>query len=272
MLGGNGCEQAGSLQGTKHVAFQATCCRLWGMSYRLLAFPNAIAKGHPCHGRFIRPELLAKLADLVKAGATIVWPRPVVSPGLQSYPQCDSANAAGEVVSTRVESVPTPLTLRGLWTLRFPSGPNAPTELALDKLISWTKHDNPNVRYFSGTAAYQTEFSLPQEFLEKNLRVYLDLGIVKNLAEVRLNGRPCGLLWKEPFRLDVTAAIKPGRNQLEVRVTNLWPNRLIGDTFLPEAKRLARTNLWVFNRQSPLLESGLLGPVEVRVAERIPVD
>jgi len=101
------------------------------------------------------------------------------------------------------------------------------------------------------------------------VRVYLHLGVVKELAEIRVNGRDCGLLWEIPFRADVTNAVRPGKNQLEIKVTNLWPNRLIGDTFLPEGKQFTRTNIAAFTQNSPLLESGLLGPVELHAAQLI---
>ena len=99
----------------------------------------------------------------------------------------------------------------------------------------------------------------------------MNLGVVKNLAEIRLNDRPCGLLWKHPFRVDVTDALQPGKNTLEVQITNLWPNRLIGDQYCPRKKRVTRTNMAVFKKDSPLLESGLLGPVMLEAVRGIPV-
>lgn len=433
-----------------------------GMSYRLLVWPDAVAQGYPCHGQFITPELLRRLAELVTAGATIVWPRPSLAPGLHDYPQCDQQivaltaelwgpdvqpagerrvgkgriiwgktprrvllddgigpdfeqrplapsqqtrlayihrstgdadiyfvanrdaqngaqinctfrvqgrvpelwypdsgrierqlvydeqagqtwvplrlapagsvfvvfrspsdsthivsiqrdgqtllssragghtdlrgielesgeNGTGHIVSlvpgkytlqtadgktssAIAAKIPAPLTLAGPWKLHLADGPGAPADFIVDRLVSWTKHDDPTLRYFSGTAVYQMEFTLPAEYLQASSRFYLDLGVVKNLAEVRLNGRDCGLVWKEPFRADLTSAVRPGTNQLEVRVTNLWPNRLIGDTFLPEEKRSTRTNMSVFNQQSPLLESGLLGPVEVQIGQCLLLD
>jgi hypothetical protein len=430
------------------------------MSYRLLVFPDDIAKGFPCHGQFIQPELLQKLLDLVSAGATIVWPRPSLAPGLRDHGRADGeiksmadklwgpvdgksilehrfgkgrvvrgktvrqvlldenvlpdftcqpraepiekrlayihrrvgetelyfvsnrdgrrwvdsgcffrvhgkspelwhpdtgevkeqfafeevngrtwlplrlppagsifvvfrhrsnagrivsaskdgralfsaqtpaevdlaslevesagqatlaavasspgeyvlTNARGRVLSARVEKLPGPVALPGPWKLRFLRGPGAPQEVVLKKLLPWTEHDNPAVRYFSGTAAYETEFSLSQDFFGERVRVYLHLGVVKELAEIRVNGRDCGLLWKIPFRADVTNAVRPGKNQLEIKVTNLWPNRLIGDTFLPEGKQFTRTNIAAFTQNSPLLESGLLGPVELHAAQLI---
>jgi len=99
------------------------------------------------------------------------------------------------------------------------------------------------------------------------LRLALDLGQVANLAEVRLNGKNLGIVWAMPFRLEVTDALKPEGNQLEVEVVNFWPNRIIGDQFLAPEKRFTRTNIRKLTKDTPLLESGLLGPVRILVQE-----
>lgn len=80
---------------------------------------------------------------------------------------------------------------------------------------------------------------------------------------MRLNGHDLGILWKPPFRVEVTAALRPGHNKLEVRVTNLWPNRLIGDAALPENQRFTWTTFQPYQSNDPLLESGLIGPVKI---------
>ena len=100
----------------------------------------------------------------------------------------------------------------------------------------------------------------------------LDLGRVKEIAEVKLNGRKLGILWKPPFRADITSAARAGKNTLEIRVTNLWPNRLIGDQRLPEKERHTWASFNPFKADSPLLESGLLGPVQVTTAARIELE
>jgi len=185
--------------------------------------------------------------------------------------------------------------ITGPWTLRFAKGWGAPDEVVLDKLISWSEHDNPGVKYFSGTAVYAKDFSLPASAVGSNVSVVLDLGRVKNFAEVKLNGKSLGILWKEPFRVDVTGLARAGKNHLEVGVTNLWPNRLIGDAQLPDdcqwnGNTIASIPQWVtdggknpqpgrytfatwrfFNKDSQLLESGLIGPVVVRSVKRLPV-
>ncbi len=91
----------------------------------------------------------------------------------------------------------------------------------------------------------------------------LDLGKVKEFAEISLNGKPLGILWKAPFLVDVTGALRPGPNHLDVRITNLWPNRIIGDEQPTATKKFTFTAYKVYTKDSPLLESGLLGPVSI---------
>jgi hypothetical protein len=151
------------------------------------------------------------------------------------------------------------------------------------------------VKYFSGTASYEKEIEIPAERLLNRRELWLDLGAVKNFAEVSLNGQDLGVLWKPPFHIDITAAAKTGANRLVVKVTNLWPNRLIGDEQLPEdrewkGKRLGEWPQWVLDgkpsptgrltfttwhhwtKDSSLLPSGLLGPVMLWSAENIPAN
>jgi hypothetical protein len=136
-------------------------------------------------------------------------------------------------------------------------------KVIFDKLEDWTARPEKGIKYFSGTAVYNKVFDADVSRLTSHVsRLYLDLGRVKNLAEVKLNGRDLGVLWKPPFRVDVTDYVKPGTNTLEVKVTNLWPNRLIGDAGLPATNRVAVTTYNPY-RNSPLLESGLIGPVRL---------
>jgi hypothetical protein len=126
-----------------------------------------------------------------------------------------------------------PTTVSGPWQVSFPAGRGAPASIALDQLVSLHKHPDPGVRYFSGTATYTHALDVPAEALADGRRVVLDLGRVEVIAEVCVNGKELGTLWKPPFRVDVTDAVHPGENELVVRVTNTWPNRLIGDEQLP---------------------------------------
>jgi len=118
------------------------------------------------------------------------------------------------------------------------------------------------VRYYSGTAAYETSIHAREDWFARDGRVLLDLGIVKNLAEVSVNGRSAGILWKAPFKVDITSLLQPGINRLSIRITNLWVNRLIGDK-QPGATPVASTTFNPYSEDSPLLDSGLLGPVTI---------
>ena len=110
---------------------------------------------------------------------------------------------------------------------------------------------------------------MPDTSRRENARIYLDLGRVQNLAAIRLNGKDLGVVWTAPWRVEITDAVKPTGNQLEIDVGNLWPNRLIGDAALPPERRLTTTNVTTHKKNSPLLPSGLLGPVTVTAEDRI---
>jgi hypothetical protein len=200
--------------------------------------------------------------------------------------------ASGRHLNASAVDLPRPEEISGAWKLNFPPNWGAPESVSLDKLISWSDSSDAGVKYFSGTATYEKEIEIPDAMFGKNREVWLDLGVVKNFAEVSLNGKLFPILWKPPFRLNVTSAAKAGKNKLEIKVTNLWPNRLIGDEQLPDdrewiGKRLKEWPQWVLDgkpsptgrftfttwhhwtKNEPLLESGLIGPVTVRAAERV---
>ncbi|HNY27990.1 MAG TPA: glycosyl hydrolase, partial [Candidatus Sumerlaeota bacterium] len=160
-------------------------------------------------------------------------------------------------------------TLPGPWTVSFDPKWGGPTEpVRFDSLVSWTARPEPGIKYYSGTATYRAEFELKDGDTAGSL--WLDLGNLRELAEVRLNGQPLGILWMPPFRVEVTRATKPGANRLEVEVVNFWPNRLIGDASLPAEQRLTRTNIRKLTADTPLLESGLLGPVQLLREKTVP--
>lgn len=140
----------------------------------------------------------------------------------------------GQSRNVHVPDLPAPRALEGPWQLAFPSGWGALDQVELPRLISWTEHDHPDVRHFSGTATYAIEFDLAQDILSGAYRLWLELGAVQVMAQVEVNGEDLGVLWKEPYTVDVTDAVRMGRNRLEVRLTNLWVNRLIGDAALPD--------------------------------------
>lgn len=151
-------------------------------------------------------------------------------------------------------------TIDGPWTVSFQPGRGAPPVLEFTKLQSWSTHPAPGVKYFSGSAVYNKRISAPRSWFEPGARLVLDLGVVRELASVSLNGRSLGIVWKPPYTVDITQVLQPGENTLEVRVTNLWVNRLIGDQ-QPGAEKYTFTAVPTYEANAPLLPSGLLGPV-----------
>jgi hypothetical protein len=254
--------------------------------------------GQPGHATVAENETLtlpATTSDRPPQWETIIAPdgSPVVKAWVNG--RVELRTASGKILHTDATDLPSPQEISGEWSLSFPPNWGAPPSVALDKLISWTDHTNDGVRYFSGTATYEKDIEISADRLSTGCELWLDLGAVKNFAEVSLNGQDFGVLWKPPFRVNVTAAAKPGANKLVVKVTNLWPNRLIGDEQLPpdvawNGKQLAAWPQWFLDgkpsptgrltfttwhhwtKDSPLLESGLLGPVTLRTAEIIPAN
>ncbi|MHB8900129.1 MAG: glycosyl hydrolase, partial [Thermoguttaceae bacterium] len=193
--------------------------------------------------------------------------------------------SSGAVETLEVSGLSAPRPLAGPWQLRFPAGWDAPEEIQVEKLISWTEHEQPGVKYFSGTATYQLRFEGPPKSESKGSGWLIDLGDVGVIARVKLNGRDLGTLWKPPFRVEAGEALVAGENRLEVEVTNTWSNRLIGDEQYPddaewegiylkswpdwfregkarpELRRKAFSVVKHYGKESPLERSGLLGPV-----------
>jgi hypothetical protein len=158
-------------------------------------------------------------------------------------------------------------TLDGPWDVTFPKDQGAPDGVRLDRLTSWTTHANDGVKYFSGTATYAKDVQAAPAWFRPGAKLVLDLGTVKEIAEVSVNGQPVGLAWRPPFRVDVTGALKPGANRIEIRITNLWANRMIGDVQPSAERQYTFSTFKPYKPDSPLLESGLLGPVRLsRVA------
>jgi hypothetical protein len=172
-----------------------------------------------------------------------------------------AAAAPSRRVPARVET--SLATLEGAWEVSFQAERGAPAKITLPQLSSWHENPDAGVKYFSGTGTYTKTIRAPAEWFKTGTRLFLDLGEIKNLAEVTVNGKPLGILWKTPFQVDITGALKPGANALEVKVTNLWVNRLIGDRQPEAAKKYTYTTQQFYQADSPLLPSGLLGPVRI---------
>ncbi|MGH9585938.1 MAG: glycosylhydrolase-like jelly roll fold domain-containing protein [Acidobacteriaceae bacterium] len=153
-------------------------------------------------------------------------------------------------------------TVNGPWKVSFPPDWGAPPSITLDSLSSWSTNGDDGVKYFSGIGTYRKTVNVPASWLHRKAHIWLDLGDVKNLAEVSVDGKSFGVVWHAPYRVDVTSALHPGSNQLSIKVTNAWVNRLIGDQQPNATKKYTFTDVKPYRADSPLLPSGLLGPVE----------
>ena len=156
------------------------------------------------------------------------------------------------------------------WNIQFDPKWGGPENVKTDQLKSWTDFDDPGIKYYSGTATYHKAFQLSSADLKQS-RLVLDLGNVKEMASVKINGSQMQVLWCAPFRYDITSLVTSGTNELEVEVVNMWPNRLIGDSKLPEIHRLTKTNINKFNGPDTdkyLRVSGLMGPVIISLVKQ----
>ena len=233
---------------------------------------------------FDQPERVAEVRGASPGHLRVL----ALEPGLYQ-----AQTAAGKRTERNLTGLPAPVQLGGPWEVRFAPNLGAPESATFDRLLSWTARPEPGIKYFSGAATYSKTMQLPPGMLSSTRRIFLDLGRVEVMARVKLNGQDLGLLWKSPFRLDITDAVSSGENRLEVRVINLWPNRLIGDDRLPEdsernpdgtlkawpqwlqegkpspAGRITFTTWRLWKKTDALLDSGLLGPVTISAAEQI---
>ncbi|MES2390707.1 MAG: glycosyl hydrolase [Acidobacteriota bacterium] len=149
------------------------------------------------------------------------------------------------------------------WDVAFQPNRGAPATASFDKLISWADSPDTGIKYFSGTGTYTKTIDAPADWIKKGTSVWLDLGDVKNLAEVTVNGKSLGVVWHAPYRVDLAGALKRGKNELIIKVTNSWVNRLIGDQ-QPDAKvKYTFADVRPYKASSPLLPSGLIGPVKL---------
>jgi hypothetical protein len=151
----------------------------------------------------------------------------------------------------------------GPWQVSFPAGLGAPPSATFVALTPWNENSDEGVKYFSGTASYAKSIAVPASWIKPGARIWLDLGAVKNLAQVTVNGKDLGIVWTQPFRVDMTSALIPGENKLEVRVTNGWANRIIGDRQPNAPQQYTFTTPKFYKATAPLWASGLLGPVGI---------
>jgi hypothetical protein len=176
----------------------------------------------------------------------------------------------GHQTKYSIKDLAEPLTLQGDWTVKFDPKWGAPAEIKLPELISWTDHVSDGVKYYSGTGTYLKTINVSADWLDPGHFVNIDLGDVREVAEVYVNGKSAGVLWKPPFRADITLLLKAGKNELKIEVVNLWINRLTGDMNLPDGQKFTRTNIRS-DGATPKVKaepwhvepSGLLGPVRL---------
>jgi len=171
------------------------------------------------------------------------------------------ANSASRSLPKNAETTIT--TVEGPWDLSFEANLGAPAKITIDKLSSWSESPDEGVKYFSGEGTYAKTIDAPVDWFTKNAHLWLDLGDVKNLAQVTVNGKPLGIAWKPPYRVDITNALRPGKNTLEITVTDAWVNRIIGDRQPNVAKTYTFTSPKFYKVDSKLVEAGLLGPVKI---------
>lgn len=197
----------------------------------------------------------------------------------QSYFVFFSGERLSSSVLTNIKGERVLMSLQGSWSVSFDPKWGGPKQIEFPTLQDWSKQLDSGIKYYSGTAVYTKCFDY-KDVLSGSL--FLDLGLVKNIARVWLNGKDLGTIWTSPWRVDITHALKSGENELKIEVTNLWANRLIGDEqkendgivngqwpkwLLKGEKRPSNrytfTTFSHYKKDSPLLESGLLGPVHI---------
>jgi len=238
-----------------------------------------------------------QLVSITQAGAEVLGTKMnVPSAGNALIPPRVTRNAAGriEVQATQsgdyqlrfdngntqtltISAVLAPVEITGPWEVRFAPGWGAPEKVAFDSLTDWTKRAEDSIKYFSGQATYRKTFELsPEQVGTGSSNITLDLGDVRDLATVRVNGRELATLWLAPWQVDITAAVKPGGNTLEIVVVNTWNNRLAADAARPAAGRRTFLSTWKMKRSGALVErgaallpAGLLGPVTLRTSQMI---
>jgi hypothetical protein len=154
------------------------------------------------------------------------------------------------------------------WNVGFQPLRGAPETTHFDRLLSWPNSPNQGVKYFSGTAAYSKTIQAPASWFTPGTSLWLNLGDVENVAQVEVNGKSLGILWQAPYRVDLAGTLVPGKNVVTIKVTNLWVNRMIGDQQPNADWRYTNADILPYKANSPLLRSGMLGPLEIESVNR----
>ena len=209
-----------------------------------------------------QPEtgMIKKASYSIADGSTTVplqlAPNDAVFVVFRNNAQSDSY-AVPEVTETNLADI------TGPWEVSFESKVGTPFSATFETLSPWNENADNNIKYFSGTGTYSKTIDVPAQWLNDGGNICLDLGEVENLAEVSVNGKEVGIVWKKPFRLEIGSALQEGANEIQIKVANLWVNRLIGDAQPDVTEKLTYTTMPFYQADSPLKTSGLLGPVVV---------
>jgi len=174
--------------------------------------------------------------------------------------------AKAHEVAKRSESLL--LDVHGPWTIDFQPKRGAPEAATIKDLTSWTESDDKGIKYFSGEATYHKEIEAQPEWFRKGTRLLLDLGDVRNLAAVTVNGNKVATVWHAPYRIDITESLRPGKNAVSIKVINAWVNRMIGDQQTDAPTKYTFSTIKPYRADTPLLPSGLLGPVRLLQSSR----
>jgi len=184
----------------------------------------------------------------------------------------------GQQVSVSLTKIPPSMEIDDPWEVHFPDNWDAPQVITFEHPMSWTGHPNAGIKYFSGTARYLKKIFIPKNLIQPDLHLILDLGEVLIMAEVIVNGQNLGIIWKKPYQIDITSVIQSGENHIEIRVTNTWWNRLVGDEKYPHGfpgnkidHPRTFTTIKAWNAESELMPSGLIGPVRIEVEKIVTI-
>ncbi len=282
-LAAKGLKSSKIVHGSVGVTHTRTVKPFSGQFTALIQFPKALSA-----------EEILKLSGTLPDTSVVKIPEPafdLLSHEFIRNGEYEIKTADGFLNTLNIASIPDKQPINGPWNVQFEPGWGAPDNVAFKTLVSWSRFPDDGVRYFSGSATYHNSFDYTPASTnshEMSPSVYLDLGKVAVMAEVTINGKNLGLLWKPPYRIDITDAVIPGTNDLQIRVVNLMINRMIGDESLPEdsdRKANGTLNKWpqwlldgkpsptgrftfsswrLWNKNSTLQVSGLLGPVIVQ--------
>jgi alpha-L-rhamnosidase len=192
------------------------------------------------------------------SGLFSVGDREFIATAAGTYMVTDSEGTKQSIIAQAVDfHAPDSLN----WTLSFPAGWGAPVSVPWNHFVSWTESTDPGIRYFSGTATYQSKFEFTKSSAGSGSELWLELGQVREIATVEVNGKAVNTVWREPFAARIDPFLHVGENFIQIKVSNLWPNRLIGDLQPSAAKRFTQTNVRAYTMDSPLIPSGILQPI-----------